>query len=709
VLIPGEWFLIKNCILFKQIVTWVKYILRMLNRISPVMKNIIRISRVILLIPSIFLIHSCKKEKPSPPVITTTVVTAISYTTATSGGEVTDDGGADVTSRGVCWNTSINPTIVNSKTTESGGSGSFISNITQLTPNTMYYVRAYATNSAGIGYGNQVTFTTSQAVVPVLTTTAITSITITTAVSGGNITADNGSSVTARGVCWGTVTNPTTANNKTTDGTGTGSFVSNLISLQPGTIYYVRSYATNSVGTSYGNEIIFTTTIAVPTLTTTAASSITRTSAISGGNISTDGGAAVTARGVCWSISANPTIALSTKTTDGTGTGSFASYITGLQPGTIYYVRAYATNSAGTNYGNENNFTTLAIPPIKPKGVKIIPGDYSLTISWDYISNQQYKNVKIYRDIVTSPSILYKEINYSNQYKDLMVALNKKYYYKISVVDNNNLESEKSDEMAAIPNEPINTATPINGEIGHIHLAYWNFPIQTFTKLVHNITIYNEPINNDNSINKDGLYFQFYQGILNDTILFYYGLQTYVSKPNGDIKKGFIFSRWSTRDVSNYKLAEGGWGQSAGYEGDFIGVRKNYDWGVGTYNIELRIDSSDTRGDWYSLWVTKIPNGTNVYMGSIRFERSSKSTGIKNGGITWTELYFKANANTPLPRWHVSVNEILADNNKPIHVTSVYDPNKFLGFTNIFTTNYQDVNFLMGPTVVKFHAAGLLW
>jgi uncharacterized protein (TIGR02145 family) len=96
----------------------------------------------------------------------------------------------------------------------------------------------------------------------------------------------------------------------------------------------------------------------LPTLTTTAASAITTTSASSGGNISSDGGGSITARGVVWSTSQNPTIALSTKTSDGTGSGSFSSSLTGLSPNTFYYVRAYATNSAGTAYGSQVSFTT---------------------------------------------------------------------------------------------------------------------------------------------------------------------------------------------------------------------------------------------------------------------------------------------------------------------------------------------------------------
>jgi hypothetical protein len=101
-----------------------------------------------------------------------------------------------------------------------------------------------------------------------------------------------------------------------------------------------------------------TETDTTPTLLTTAITGITKSGAVSGGYISSDGGKAVTARGVVWSTSPNPDIILSTKTTDGAGTGSFTSNITNLNPNTKYYVRAYATNSIGTAYGNELNFNT---------------------------------------------------------------------------------------------------------------------------------------------------------------------------------------------------------------------------------------------------------------------------------------------------------------------------------------------------------------
>jgi uncharacterized protein (TIGR02145 family) len=134
-------------------------------------------------------------------------------------------------------------------------------------------------------------------------------------------------------------------------------------SVSEGMTYSYRASSFNAVGKSLNYSNIYTVTITagitLPTLSTTAVTGITNSTVLSGGNISNDGGAAITTRGVCWSTSSNPTIALTTKTTDGAGSGAFTSNMTGLAAGTTYYIRAYATNSIGTAYGNEINFTTL--------------------------------------------------------------------------------------------------------------------------------------------------------------------------------------------------------------------------------------------------------------------------------------------------------------------------------------------------------------
>ena len=225
-----------------------------------------------------------------------------------------------------------------------------------MTPGTLYYVRAYATNEIGTSYGAEISFTAS-AVTPSLSTTAISSITSATAVSGGTISSTGGATVTATGVCWGTSTGPTTSNSTAAGSANSGTFTASLTGLTPGTLYYVRAYASNSVGTGYGAEVTFTTAPVVPTLSTTALGSITATSATSGGSVSATGGASITANGLCWSTNTSPTTADTTTTDTLVQAGSFTSSLTGLTEGLVYYVRAYATNAAGTAYGNELSFT----------------------------------------------------------------------------------------------------------------------------------------------------------------------------------------------------------------------------------------------------------------------------------------------------------------------------------------------------------------
>ncbi len=214
---------------------------------------------LVFLIFGVVFFTGCKKD-PVPPTITTATVTDITLHTATCGGSVTKDGGAAVTARGICWSTAELPSVRDSHTTDNKGTGSFTSDITDLSPNTIYHVRAYATNKVGTSYGNDISFTTSPIVVATIATTAVSGITITTAISGGNITEDGGGTITARGICWATTANPVIgATNTTTDGTGTGVFTSAITGLLPGTGYHVRAYATNSAGTAYGADVPFTT------------------------------------------------------------------------------------------------------------------------------------------------------------------------------------------------------------------------------------------------------------------------------------------------------------------------------------------------------------------------------------------------------------------------------------------------------------------
>ena len=328
---------------------------------------------------------------PCLPSVTTNAVTQTSNTTATCGGNVTHNGNLTVSGRGVCWSTSHNPTIADSHSTDGNGTGSFSSTMTGLTPGTTYYVRAYATNSQGTGYGEEQSVTLYY-VVPKSGTETYTINSNTVNVydhAGPNGNYDRG--------CTGILTLNTGNTYQTfeitgnhdicyiTDGTNywdnlyiyDGNTTSGTLLAQLsdwGTISTPITSTQNSitikfVAPSYCPfETIYSgfnltvrkvgeVPVAIPTVTTANVTNIATTSATCGGNVTADGGASVTYRGVCWSTSPNPTISGS-HTTNGSGTGNFSSSITGLNPNTTYYVRAYATNSAGTGYGEQKTFKT---------------------------------------------------------------------------------------------------------------------------------------------------------------------------------------------------------------------------------------------------------------------------------------------------------------------------------------------------------------
>lgn len=193
------------------------------------------------------------------PTVVTGEISAITHESAQCSGNVSDNGGAEITAQGVCWRDTLElPTISDSKTEESLLSSSFLSTLTGLLPNTLYYVRAYAINSEGTSYGSQVSFTTLSTV-PEVTTVEISSIGFNSATCSSNITSAGGQTILSKGVCWSTSETPTILDSKTEDGMGLGIFSSTLSELLGETLYYVRAYATNATGTSYGEQLSFST------------------------------------------------------------------------------------------------------------------------------------------------------------------------------------------------------------------------------------------------------------------------------------------------------------------------------------------------------------------------------------------------------------------------------------------------------------------
>ena len=304
---------------------------------------------------------ACRKES-SVPEITTLSVQNIAYFTANCGGLVDDDGGLEITHRGVCWSTNPNPTTRDDTTLNLNEKHYFVARLSGLEPSTTYYIRAYAINEKGTTYGNEFTFTTLDGSLPEAATHEISDIASILATAKGEVISDGDVNVRERGFCWSTSPDPTVDDNKRASGGGTGIYSAVLTDLIPNTNYHVKAYAINDAGINYGNEIQFTTNLpeTLPQIETAGISGLNQWSAWSGGHITDDGGGTISERGICWSTFQNPTVS-NQKTLSNYLSDTFSIKMHSLEHGVTYYVRAFVKNLAGTAYGNELSFTTLQI------------------------------------------------------------------------------------------------------------------------------------------------------------------------------------------------------------------------------------------------------------------------------------------------------------------------------------------------------------
>lgn len=201
--------------------------------------------------------------KAQPPDLSLPHVEDITYTSATLGATVDDQGWGDITERGVVWGTGADPTTgsCDGSATASGTLGAFTVDATSLAPGTTYHYRGYATSTAGTGYTDDATFTTIIYGMPVVIEPTSSGIGAHSATLGATVIADGGTAIVARGVVWGAVPDPTLAVNlgSASAGGGLGTFTVGAGGLTPGTTYHFRGYATNGVGTTYTSDTTFTT------------------------------------------------------------------------------------------------------------------------------------------------------------------------------------------------------------------------------------------------------------------------------------------------------------------------------------------------------------------------------------------------------------------------------------------------------------------
>ena len=320
------------------------------------------------------------KEKPT---VSMQTVENVSYNNAVFRGGLVSVGSSKVTNHGFCWSEQEQPTISSNGICNLGDSETakdFTYNATSLKASTTYYVRAYAENSVGVSYSNQMKFQTNGVPqVAEVETGSATDVTSSQAfVTGNVVNLGNTSGLSQYGHVWGTMENPTISNNKTQLGktTSTGAYNSTLTGLSPNTLYHVRAYATNEVGTSYGKDITFTTSLADVILSTGSVNNITHRTATCQGEITSTGGNTIQERGFCWGTASAPTVSDNTIVAN-TVSNSFNANLSGLKECTIYHVRAYAKTSKGkVFYGNDVAFSTTA------QGVKITKEGYDDDTNW---------------------------------------------------------------------------------------------------------------------------------------------------------------------------------------------------------------------------------------------------------------------------------------------------------------------------------------
>lgn len=325
-----------------------------------------RVLVLLIFIFELFFTASCKKEDPAQlPIVSTTPATNITVSTATSGGTITDDGGATVTANGVCWSTNANPSVNDSKTVDGGSIGQFVSNISSLTGGTTYHIRAYATNSVGTAYGADMSFATlGQS--PVGLTQPATNISATGATLNG--TANPNYLSTTVTFEYGTSINygqTATASQSPITGNSITNVSVALTGLTAGSIYHFRIKTVNSLGTTYGDDMTFTTSGSAPSSVTQAACCLSTTSATLNGVVNANYlTTAVTFEYGTTTAYGNSIAANQSPLTGNTNT-NVSSALSGLEPETAYHFRVRAENSLGTTYGSDMTFSTTPIPSTK--------------------------------------------------------------------------------------------------------------------------------------------------------------------------------------------------------------------------------------------------------------------------------------------------------------------------------------------------------
>jgi len=284
------------------------------------------------------------------------------------GGEIVSDGGNSILSKGVVWSITPNPSIENdNKIVYGSGFGNFSVRISNLIPLTSYYYRSYVTSTSGTVYGQSFYFTTLD-ILSEISTAPVSNISTNSANSGVVIEENLGSQIIRSGIIWQPNHNDNFSLNDNVYINEQGPGVLQMDNLIRGNLYYVKSFAQNDLGISYGEELSFETLSEPPTVVTFTPSAGTNYIQ-TGGYVSDDGGSTITTKGVIFGTDENLNIEnniyplYSCNSGNCTNTEFSRDFADGISPNTTYTVRAFASNKNGYGYGDIYYITTLAGKP----------------------------------------------------------------------------------------------------------------------------------------------------------------------------------------------------------------------------------------------------------------------------------------------------------------------------------------------------------
>ena len=300
----------------------------------------------------------------SAPLFNSLILEAVDEQSITLSTTIKDDGGSEMTMRGFCWKLSENnddeePTIADNMSNVPLEQLVFTSKITGLEPLKTYLVRAYAVNSIGVGYGETMTVQTKAATIPLLSSITEVNSTPLSITVEASVVSNGEMPIQEKGFCWSTENEePTTAHIKKVVEGDDETFSLLIDDLKPVTVYYIRAYAVNALGTGYSETFTYETPLNVPDLDVTTVTEVKPTTAKVASIVISENGSEITEKGFCLSKTATePTIENSKVVVSG-NTAAYSVVLTELESGTTYYIRSYATNSKGTGYGEVVEFTT---------------------------------------------------------------------------------------------------------------------------------------------------------------------------------------------------------------------------------------------------------------------------------------------------------------------------------------------------------------